>query len=135
LPSLKKIGREERQNRRICELCQNIINMGRTAKTSQYTAEENAFWEKFVECDGVTFTTLKGLEFSFEVRGNEVFFDRKEKSVTRATVMQAYRKAKELLASGIPVDDPKKLGVFGASYIYPVFRHLGILESDKLDVL
>jgi len=79
------------------------------------------------------FSTMKGLEFSFEVRGNEVFFDRKEKSITRATVMQAYRKAKELLAAGIPVDGPKKLGVFGASYIYPVFQRLEVLKTDNDD--
>lgn len=41
--------------------------------------------------------------------------DRKEKSITRATVELAYRRAVEL---GENATGPKKLGVFGASYLY-----------------
>ena len=102
--------------------------MGRFAKIEQYTEEENAFWERFCGQAGRPFKTLRGLEFTFEVRGNEIFFDRKEKSITRATVMQGYRKAKELLAAGKLVDGPKKLGVFGASYLYPIFIELRVLN-------
>ncbi len=41
--------------------------------------------------------------------------------------MVAYRKAKEL---GGVVAGPKALGAFGASYIYPIFISLGIIEID-----
>ena len=100
--------------------------MGRYAKTWQYTNEENAFWERFVGCAGLEFSTMRGLRFTFEVRGNEVFFDRKEKSVTRATVICGYRKALELLANGVRITSPKQLGVFGASYLLPVLTCLGV---------
>ncbi len=98
--------------------------MGRNAKTEQYSVDEQDFWRRFCELAGETFTTLRGLDFSYDVKGNEIFFDRKEKSVTLATVIQAYRKAMELNAFGIEITGPKQLGVFGASYLYPVIMRL-----------
>ena len=53
-----------------------------------------------------------------------MFIDRKEKSVTRSSVELAYQKAQELGR----VTGPKQLGVFGASYLYPVFVRLRIVE-------
>ena len=47
---------------------------------------------------------------------------------TRATIIQAYRKAKERIAKGLPISGPKKLDVFGASYLYPIFNDLGLFE-------
>ena len=98
--------------------------MGRNAKTNQYSDEEQNFWSRFRELSGVTFTTLRGLDYTFDVKGNEIFFDRKEKSVTLATVIQAYRKALELQAADIEITGPKQLGVFGASYLFPVIMRL-----------
>ena len=100
--------------------------MGRFAKIEQYTVAENEFWERFVACVGREFATMRGLRFTFQVRGNEVFFDRKEKSVTRATVICGYRKARELLDSNGRITSPKQLGVFGASYLLPVLTWLGV---------
>ena len=98
--------------------------MGRNAKTEQYSPDEYGFWRRFRELAGQPFMTLRGLEYTFDVKGNEIFFDRKEKSVTLATVIQAYRKVLELQAEGIEVIGPKQLGVFGASYLFPVFIKL-----------
>ena len=52
--------------------------------------------------------------------------DRKEKSITRATVMKAYRKVVELRGD---VKGPKVLGTFGASYLYPIFVKMGLIRS------
>ncbi|MBR0459611.1 MAG: hypothetical protein IJJ26_10275 [Victivallales bacterium] len=101
--------------------------MGRFAKTEQYTPEENAFWEQFCACAGRDFRTMRGLPFTFEVRGNEVFFDRKAKSITRATIIRGYQTARALVASNTPFSTPKQLGVFGASYLCPVLQFLGII--------
>jgi len=103
--------------------------MGRNARIEQYSEEENIFWGRFISCAGETFYTLKGLAYSFAVHGNEIFFDRKEKSVTRATVIAAYRQAKFLLETHGSIDGPKQLGVFGASYLFPVFNKLESLIS------
>ena len=100
------------------------------ANLDSYTPEEKAFWEAFCSCEGITFTTLTGLQFSFHVKGNELFFSRKRKSITRSTVMQAYRAAVQLVASKTHIERPKQLGVFGASYLYPVLKHLGVLPPD-----
>lgn len=89
-------------------------------------------WSAISSLQGRTFLTAKGLPFSCAVRGNELFISRKDKSITRATVELAYRKAIALLASGEPVDGPKKLGTFGASYLYPLFIALGIIEIPLL---
>ncbi len=54
-----------------------------------------------------------------------MFVTRRKKSITRATVNQAYRRAREEEISG-----PKQLGVQGASYLYPVFVDLGIIKKQ-----
>ena len=102
--------------------------MPRFADTAACSPEENRLWAMLTERSGSTFTTAKGLTFTCTIRGNELFVDRKEKSITRATVNQAYRKAVEL--QGI-VPGPKALGTFGASYLYPIFCELGIIDREK----
>lgn len=95
--------------------------------TQIWTAEEDALWERIEKHTGEEFTTAKGLTFTYAIRGSEMFVSRKEKSITRATVNVAYHRAMELLDIGEEVDGPKKLGTFGASYIYPVFVKIGII--------
>ncbi|MFQ7053719.1 MAG: hypothetical protein ACLRRF_06850 [Clostridium fessum] len=51
-----------------------------------------------------------------------MFVSRKEKSVTRASILVAYKSAGAGCVTG-----PKQLGVFGASYLDPVFLRLGII--------
>ena len=55
-----------------------------------------------------------------------MFVTRKDKSITRASVMAAFGKALEL---GRVVTGPKKLGTFGASYLYPVFQKIGVIKN------
>ena len=103
--------------------------MGRFAKLEQYTADELEFWDRFRACAGRPYTTMRGLQYTFRVQGNELFFDRKHKSITCATVIQAYRKAVELQAEGKPIDGPKKLVVFGSTYLWPVFQDIGVIPK------
>ncbi len=56
------------------------------------------------------FYTMRNLEFTYIIKGNEMFVNRKEKSITKATVGITLCKALEL--GGI-VSGPKKLGTFG----------------------
>ena len=100
--------------------------MGRFADTSGYSTEENELWEKLKENQDRVWKTARGLEFRYRIEGNEMFIDRKEKSITRSTVNMAYEKACELRT----LSGPKKLGVFGASYLYPVFLELGICTAE-----
>ena len=74
------------------------------------------------------FYTMRNLEFTYIIKGNEMFVNRKEKSITKATVGITLCKALEL--GGI-VPGPKKLGTFGASYLYPIFLYLGIIRQEE----
>lgn len=95
--------------------------MGRTADTSEYTCEEIDLWEKIIERQNEIFRTKKGLEFKIEIKGNELFVDRRQKPITRASVNIAFKKWNENKDCG-----PKALGVFGSSYLWSLFR-----EVDK----
>lgn len=86
-------------------------------------------WESICQLSGKSFTTAKGLSFTIRVKGNELFVSRKAKSITRATVAAAYRRLTALQAANEAVDGPKKLGTFGASYLYPIFIRLGWIRG------
>lgn len=83
-------------------------------------------WATLLEHQSQTFYTARGLEFTYTIRGGEMFVSRKEKSITRASVELAYKRA---AAMGGVVSGPKKLGVFGASYLYPIFIGIGVIKS------
>jgi len=95
--------------------------MPRYANTADYSDAENNLWQWLVEKQETVFYTIKELPFTYEIKGNEVFFSRKEKSVTRATINKAYRRMTEETITG-----SKQLGVFGASYIYPLLKEIGL---------
>ena len=58
--------------------------------------------------------------------GNELFIvqngEKKEKSISRSTVQLGFQKYVEVLKEDGSVTGPKKLGVFGASYLLPLFQ-------------
>jgi hypothetical protein len=85
-------------------------------------------WHTIVLFENYTFYTAKGLKFCYTVQGQEIFVNRKKKSITRSSVDMAYEKVKEMKAAGEPVNGPKKLGTFGASYLFPVFQQFGVIE-------
>lgn len=83
-------------------------------------------WDIIELYEDFPFYTMRNLEFSYIIKGNEMFVDRKEKSITKSTVGKALCKALEL--GGI-VSGPKKLGIFGASYLYPIFLYFEIIRQ------
>ncbi len=89
---------------------------------------EEALWSLLDALQGQAFQTAKGLTFSYAIKGNEMFVDRKDKSITRATVNLAFRTAMTLMREEKPISGPKKLGCFGASYLYPIFISIGLIE-------
>jgi len=91
------------------------------------TEADSLLWELLESLQGKTFYTMKGLPFTYQIKGYELFISRKEKSLTRATVLLAFHHAVQLQKNGCNVDGPKKLGTFGASYLYPIFVELGII--------
>ena len=89
--------------------------------------QEDTLWSMLLYLQGCVFLTAKGLKFTYKIKGGEMFVNRKSKSITQATVFMAYHKAMEL---GDAVAGPKKLGTFGASYLYPIFVRLGVIRGD-----
>ncbi len=94
---------------------------------------KEALWEALTACQGETFYTSKGLEYTYTIRtrhdglqSGEMFISRKEKSITQSSVFMAFQRALEQKGD---VAGPKKLGTFGASYLYPIFLFLGIIHE------
>lgn len=52
-----------------------------------------------------------------------------EKSITQSTVVMAFHKALDMDGK---VKEPKKLGTFGASYLYPLFIKLGVIQREQV---
>ena len=92
---------------------------------------ENYLWDAIVAFADYPFKTENGLSMKYTVRGGEIFFNRKEKSVTQATVMRAFHQARTIQESEGCVSGPKKLGTFGASYLYPVFLRIGVCSKKS----
>lgn len=88
---------------------------------------DQALWGVLEELQGCIFHTSKKLRFKYTIRGGELFVDRKKDSITKATVFMAFHKAQEMDGN---VSGPKKLGTFGASYLYPIFQRIGIIKSE-----
>ena len=89
--------------------------------------QKAALWSMLLYLKVCVFLTAKGLKFTYKIKGGEMFVNRKSKSITQAMVFMAFRKAMEL---GGAVAGPKKLGTFGASYLYPIFVRLGVIRGD-----
>ena len=97
--------------------------------------KEAELWFALQELQGQTFLTAKGLPFTFVIRGNELFVSRKDKSITRAMVNVAFQHITQLQSDGLHIDGPKKLGTFGASYLYPIFVMLGVIIRNHSDAV
>ena len=87
----------------------------------------DVLWDTLVVFQNYPFKTVKGLCYTYEIKGNEIFIDRKSKSVTRATVNVALEKILKLKADNIEITGLKKIDCFGASYLFPIFKRIGIL--------
>lgn len=105
----------------------NIVEQG------AYTEEEKIFFEEGIwsllrKFQKKKFQTVKGFPFIYEIKGNEMFIDRKEKSITKASVVRAFE---NLVQQGGKIQGPKKLGTFGASYLYPIFIKLELIKEKE----
>ncbi len=102
-----------------------ILKKLQQSATVDTIAMETNLWDALLLYQSYPFKTAKGLKFTYCIKGNEMFVDRKEKSITRATVNIALGNA---LESEAVIIGPKKLGTFGASYLYPIFQRFGIIH-------
>lgn len=125
---------ELRQAEKIRELKELVQKEIRGEGGSQ-TLLEDALWDALVLLEGKSFETAKHLNYSYSIRGYEIFVSRKDKSITRSTVNLSLWNAMELQKSGLPVSGPKKLKTFGASYLYPIFMEIGVIVPEEMEQL
>ena len=88
-------------------------------------------WAMLQAHEGETFYTAKGLSFHYLIHGRELFVNRKNKSITISTVANALARIEAREAAGEAITGPKKIGCYGASYLYPVFFQLGIIHLPQ----
>ena len=80
---------------------------------------------------GRPFTPPKVCRSNYLIHGRELFVNRKNKSITISTVANALARIKAREAAGEAITGPKKIGCYGASYLYPVFLQLGIIHLPQ----
>lgn len=95
---------------------------------------EEYLWKTIIAFENYLFQTASGLPMRYTLKGGELFFTRKEKSVTKSTVIEAFHRAREIQAREGFVNGPRKLGTFGASYLYPVFLRIGVCEKKHDEI-
>ena len=66
---------------------------------------------------------LPGKPSTYAIRGAEMFVSSRSKAITRSTILYAYRKVRAM----DKISGPKAIGVDGDSYIYAVFKALGVI--------
>ena len=86
---------------------------------------QDLVWEAITLFADYPFHTYRKLRFTYEIRCGEMFINRKDKSITRSSVDIVVGETVRLKWK---VAGPKKLGVFGASYLYPIFRRVGLID-------
>lgn len=99
-------------------------------------------WQAVLAFENYPLKTISGLEFTYEFKknrrgspGNELQISRKSKTIIRSSVEKALAVVMERgepfpvqMSFPIRMSTPKELGVFGASYIYPLFVKFGLVE-------
>lgn len=109
-----------RKRKIVCEKLHQKID---SADVDEY------LWDAIVAFVDYLFKTETGLSMKYTIEGGEIFFNRKEKSVTLATVMRAFQQTRQIQKTEGCVSGPKKLGTFDASYLYSVFLRIGVCSN------
>lgn len=81
-------------------------------------------WNLLTEHQNETFYTMKQLPFQYYIKGGELFVDRRSKSITKATFANALQKLKN---DPDKITGPKSLNVFGAPYVWAIFKTFKIV--------
>ena len=97
-----------------------------------HVEREEKLWQEMTYLQGCLFRTygrngVGGVDFTYKIHGGEMFINRKEKSITKATVMETYKRVVELNGE---VKGPKPLGTLGAGYLFPIFVKMGLIRME-----
>ncbi len=81
-------------------------------------------WEMIRQHQQEEILTAKGLPFTYTMKGGELFISRRTKSITRSTFEAAWNR---VLERPREMTGPKKLNVFGAPYLWAIFKRLELV--------
>ncbi len=81
-------------------------------------------WEMIRQHQNEEILTAKGLPFTYTMKGGELFISRRTKSITRSTFEAAWNR---VLERPREMTGPKKLNVFGAPYLWAIFKRLELV--------
>ena len=101
---------------------------------NKFTELDQMLWNVLLMHENFAFVTARGLKFKFKIKGGELFVNRKEnsKSLTKSSIFMAFHNAIRLQYQDGFVKGPKKLGTFGASYLYAIFIKFGIITDKQV---
>ena len=105
-----------------------VVEQLQICKGASLECVEKYLWSTIEKFSGYSFKTVKGLRFQYAVNGNEIQINRKKKCITRSSVKIALKVALEKNGN---ISGPKKLGVFGVSYLYPMFLRFGLIDTER----
>ena len=95
-------------------------------------------WQELVARAGKQFETHKGVPFTYYIKEDRsgetsgvMMIDGKMKKLTRATILLAYHRVRDLQEAHGCVSKPGKIGVYGDTWLYPVFLDIGICTRTK----
>ena len=81
-------------------------------------------WQVLCELEQTYFCMVKGIPFTYIINGHEMFVNRKEKSITQATVVLSAQTCAGEAGTGSGDQRTKEDRHVRASYLYPIFDRL-----------
>lgn len=85
----------------------------------------NLIWQRIIACQGQQFKTVKGLPFTYKVKGHVVSVSRTKQNLPRSDFAKAY--------ALMPLTGPGQINstVRGPAYIYAILTDSRISESER----
>lgn len=90
---------------------------------------EYIIWDAVSAFTNYPFYTSHGMKFFYKVHEGEIQVDQKKETITKATILLFIDRVLEMKDTGEKITGPKKVGTFGASYLYPIFVRIGLLKK------
>ena len=108
-----------------------VIQLTSVLNGGDATYIEQRLWSTLAVFEGYPFQTAAGQRYYYTIKGNEMFFSCDDKSVSQANVYMALETVIKLQKTGTRITVPEMLKCFGASYLYPVFKRLGVIRDGE----
>lgn len=128
-----KVRTAELDVKELADFVSSLDNEGNTV----FTEFTDTLWESILKFEGYTFETVSGEKFTYSVLSpKQIKISKKQKPISKSSVDLAALNMMKAEKKGEPITAPKKLGVFGASYILPIVTTIldyGEREEEQME--